>query len=78
MERSEKQVDITRISSKGQVVIPKKVREKLNWDTGEHVIIEYDDSAVLMRKMNLEEILKEAEDDYSKGKAVRLRSKKNG
>ncbi len=78
MERSEKQVDITKISSKGQVVIPKRVREKLNWDAGEHVIIEYDDSAVLMRKMNLEEILKEAEDDYSKGKAVRLRSKKKG
>ena len=74
MSRVDREVEVTKISSRGQVVIPKKVREKMQWEAGEHIIIEHDDDTVLMRKMTLDEILKEADDDYANGRSKRLRS----
>ncbi len=41
----------TRLSSKGQVVLPKALREELDWPTGTNLTIEMrDDSLVLRRK----------------------------
>ncbi|OIQ55621.1 AbrB/MazE/SpoVT family DNA-binding domain-containing protein [Neomoorella thermoacetica] len=34
-----KQVEITKLSSRGQVVIPKEIRQ-LGWETGDHVAVE--------------------------------------
>ncbi|WP_422393131.1 AbrB/MazE/SpoVT family DNA-binding domain-containing protein [Neomoorella thermoacetica] len=35
-----KQVEITKLSSRGQVVIPKEIRQQLGWETGDHVAVE--------------------------------------
>lgn len=38
----------TRISSKGQVVIPKAYRQKLGWETGTELIVEEEAGQVLL------------------------------
>lgn len=39
----------TRISSKGQVVIPKAYRQKLGWETGTELVVEEEAGQVLLR-----------------------------
>lgn len=50
-------IEITKITSKGQVVIPKEIRKELGITSGERFIV-YDtkDSVVLKRIKNLEEV----------------------
>ncbi len=63
---------ITQLSTKGQLVIPKNIREKMNWHPGDQILIETVDGKVLMRKLSLNEILKEAESDWEEGKTEKL------
>jgi len=37
------------LSSKGQVVIPKSIRDQLHWESGHELIIETTDSGVLLK-----------------------------
>ena len=56
MERIE---DITKVSSKGQVVIPKIIRERLGILPGEKVIVMTRDEEIILkkaRKLSLEEL----------------------
>lgn len=66
------QLEITRLSSKGQLVIPKKMREKLNWKAGERVAVQLIGNQLVLRKLSLNDILKEADKDWEKGDTVRL------
>lgn len=66
------QLEITRLSSKGQLVIPKKLREELNWKAGEHVTVEIKGDRLILRKLSLNDILKEADEDWEKGETIRL------
>lgn len=66
------QLEITRLSSKGQLVIPKKMREKLNWKAGERVAVQLRGNQLVLRKLSLNDILKEADKDWEKGDTVRL------
>ena len=42
----------TRVSSKGQVVLPKSLREELDWPAGTELSIEKRDGAVVLRRMS--------------------------
>ncbi|QGP92832.1 Antidote-toxin recognition MazE, bacterial antitoxin [Neomoorella glycerini] len=49
-----KQVEITKLSSRGQVVIPKEIRQQLGWETGDHVAVEVQGDMVILRRLQLE------------------------
>lgn len=66
------QLEITRLSSKGQLVIPKKMRDNLNWKAGERVAVQLQGNQLVLRKLSLEDILKEADKDWEKGDTIRL------
>lgn len=42
-------METTRVSSKGQVIIPKSVREARGWDAGTELIVEEHPDGVLLR-----------------------------
>lgn len=60
-------VETTRLSSKGQLVIPKKFRDALNLESGEYLTVELKDNQLVLRKLSLGEIIQEAEEDWEKG-----------
>ena len=49
-------VNIVKISSKGQVVIPSEIREKMNLEVGNLLIISYSDDSICMKKIELPKI----------------------
>jgi antitoxin PrlF len=49
-------VTITKISSKGQVVIPFDIREKMNLQEGNLLIVSDTDDSICMKKIELPEI----------------------
>jgi AbrB family looped-hinge helix DNA binding protein len=42
-------MDTTKLSAKGQVVLPKRVREELGWAVGTEFVVERSGSGVLLR-----------------------------
>jgi AbrB family looped-hinge helix DNA binding protein len=44
-------MDTTRLSAKGQVVLPKRVRDAHGWEPGVEFIVEATDSGVLLRPL---------------------------
>jgi AbrB family looped-hinge helix DNA binding protein len=60
----EKIEDVTKVSTKGQVVIPKEIREKLGILPGEKIVIMTRDEEIILRKakkLSLEEISEKME-----------------
>lgn len=49
-------VSITKISSKGQIVIPQEVRERMNWEEGNILIVSDSDSSICLKKIELPKI----------------------
>ncbi|MEW8957607.1 MAG: AbrB/MazE/SpoVT family DNA-binding domain-containing protein, partial [Moorella sp. (in: firmicutes)] len=49
-------IEITKISSRGQVVIPKEIREHLGWEAGDHLAVELDGETVILRRLQLESL----------------------
>ncbi len=49
-------VNITKLSSKGQVVIPSEIREKMNLEEGNLLIISDSDDSICMKKIELPKI----------------------
>ncbi len=49
-------VTITKISSKGQVVIPLEIREKMNLEEGNILIISENDDSICMKRIELPKI----------------------
>ncbi|HHT01250.1 MAG TPA: AbrB/MazE/SpoVT family DNA-binding domain-containing protein [Firmicutes bacterium] len=47
-------IAISKISSRGQIVIPKNVREKLSLDVGDYVTVEVRDDSIILRHLPLE------------------------
>ena len=55
----EKLEDIAKVSSKGQIVIPKEIRERLGVQPGERLLVMTRDKEIILRKtesVSLEEI----------------------
>jgi AbrB family looped-hinge helix DNA binding protein len=70
------EIKLTRVSTKGQVVIPKSARARLNWQPGDHLTVEVHGNAVVLRKVSLDAILREAEEEWQRGETVTLWPKK--
>ncbi|MGQ9602124.1 MAG: AbrB/MazE/SpoVT family DNA-binding domain-containing protein [Candidatus Bipolaricaulia bacterium] len=63
-------VETTKISSKGQVVIPKRLREELGLQVGDSLVIALQDDRLILRKLSLDDILEESERNYEQGKLL--------
>lgn len=44
-------METTRVSTKGQVVLPKSIRDELDWPPGTHLTIEKGDGSVVLRRV---------------------------
>jgi AbrB family looped-hinge helix DNA binding protein len=73
-----RQIELTRMSSKGQVVIPKRIRTQLGFEEGDRMTVEARDGEIVLRKLSLEDIVREAEEDWRGKKSVRLYPKSSG
>ena len=49
----EPMIDVTKVSDKGQVVIPKEIRDKLNFTEGSRLIVVATDDAVILQRIEL-------------------------
>lgn len=45
-------METTRLSSKGQIVVPKSVRDARNWPPGTEFLVEEVDEGILLRPVN--------------------------
>jgi AbrB family looped-hinge helix DNA binding protein len=73
-----RQIELTKMSSKGQVVIPKSIRTELGFEEGDRMTVEAREGEIVLRKITLEAIVREAEDDWRNKKSVRLYPKDSG
>ena len=73
-----RQVELTMMSSKGQVVIPKRIRTQLGFAEGDRMTVEARENEIVLRKICLEDIVREAEQDWKDKKSVRLYPKDSG
>ncbi|MDP3729008.1 MAG: AbrB/MazE/SpoVT family DNA-binding domain-containing protein [bacterium] len=55
-------VDVTKVSTKGQVVIPQHIREELNLEEGSQVVISRMKDFVVMKKISITDLKKEFEE----------------
>jgi AbrB family looped-hinge helix DNA binding protein len=53
-----------KLSTKGQVVIPKPVRDALGLEAGDSMVFAVDGDRVIVRKLALSDVLREAEIAY--------------
>ena len=67
-----RQVELTMMSSKGQVVIPKRIRTQVGFEEGDRMTVEARENEIVLRKIFLEDIVREAEQDWKNKKSVRL------
>jgi len=63
-------IGTTRMSSKGQVVIPKRLREELGLNPGDPLVIILQGDRLILRKLTLEDILEESARNYKEGKTL--------
>ena len=69
-----KMSEITKISSKGQAVIPQDIREELGLEVGTTVIVNKIEDFVILKKINIPDLKKEFEElaNYGKRHAKKL------
>jgi len=60
--------EITKISSKGQVVIPSKIREELSLEEGTRLVVARLDNFVVLKKIKVNDIKEEFKKLTKKGK----------
>lgn len=67
-------MEITKISSKGQVVIPKKIRNELGIKEGSILIVDKVDDAIVMKNIDSSLLtqFKEGLEDLKKGRIRRV------
>ncbi len=46
-------IEVTKLSSRGQIVIPKNIRQELGWTAGDHVAVEIVEDMVILRRLSL-------------------------
>jgi len=63
-------LETTRMSSKGQVVIPKRLRKELGLNVGDSLVVLLQGDRLILRKLTLEDILEESERNYKEGKVL--------
>lgn len=60
----------TKMSTKGQIVIPKRIREALDLKAGNPIVMAMDGDRLILRKITLEDLLRESEQNYREGKTL--------
>ncbi|HAF70531.1 MAG: Transcription regulator, SpoVT/AbrB family [Acetothermia bacterium 64_32] len=60
----------TKMSTKGQIVIPKRIREALDLKAGDTIVMAMDGDRLILRKITLEDLLRESEQNYREGKTL--------
>ena len=68
-------MEITKVSTKGQVVIPQEIRKELGLEAGTSVAIEKSRNIVILRKIQLPDLKKEFEALTKIGKAWAKKNK---
>ena len=67
-------IGTSKLSRKGQITIPKAVRDSLGLKPGDDLLIastgNEEDGTVIIRKPNLEDYVREAEEAYKEGNTV--------
>ena len=63
-------VSATKMSTKGQIVIPKRLREELGLQPGDPLAMAVDGERLILRKITLNDMLQESTKNYSKGKTL--------
>jgi len=58
------------LTSKGQITIPKEIREKLGLKKGDKLVLIEKDGNVILRKVSLEEIRQKALENYESGNTL--------
>lgn len=57
----------TTLTSRGQITIPKELREKLDLQQGNKLVLVEQEGNIILRKVPLEEVRKEALENYESG-----------
>lgn len=60
----------TTLTSKGQVTIPKELREKLDLKKGDKLVLVEENGNIILRKVSLEEVRQKALDNYESGETL--------
>ena len=63
-------VSATKMSTKGQIVIPKHLREKLGLQPGDPLAMAVDGERLVLRKITLDDLLRESTENYRVGKTL--------
>ena len=60
----------TKMSTKGQIVIPKRLREKLGLQPGDPLAMAVDGERLVLRKITLDDLLRESTENHKIGKTL--------
>ena len=60
----------TKMSTKGQIVIPKRLREALGLQPGDPLAMAVDGDRLVLRKITLDDLLQESKRNYKEGKTL--------
>ena len=63
-------VAATKLSSRGQVVIPKRIRDALALQEGDALAVVVQGDRIILRKLTLNDLLEESERNYREGKTL--------
>lgn len=63
-------ISATKMSTKGQIVIPKRLREKLGLQPGDPLAMAVDGERLVLRKITLDDLLQESTQNYRVGKTL--------
>lgn len=58
------------LTSKGQITIPKKLREKLDLQKGDKLVLVEENGNIILRKVSLKEIRQKALENYASGNTI--------
>ena len=59
-----------RVSSKGQIVIPRAIRNELNLQAGDTLVLACQGSALVLKKLTLDSLLEESERNFLEGQTL--------
>ena len=63
-------ISATKMSTKGQIVIPKRLREKLGLQPGDPLAMAVDGERLVLRKITLDDLLRESTENHRVGKTL--------
>jgi len=61
-------IDKTRLSSKGQVVIPKRIRDEMQIKPGDDLVVICKGNQIIICPLTLENLIPEAREAYEQGR----------